>query len=1708
MGKLKQSQKKFVKTGGLKKEIEKRRRHKIITQARKKSGPKKRESEDGGDTGTRKPAAEASGKKKAAAEKKDLKSMDVDEFLKGDFLNDWEDGQEEEEDQGGASDESDDEDEEELDQDASDEEDEEEDDTDELAAMLGGDEPISDDGGSEDEEDDREEEAGKGKGKGGLKAENKKLRSQAAKHKAELEALKEKDPEFYKYLQEQDKQLLDFNESDEEEEEGEGQGEDKAKDEGEGEGEGEEGEEPPAKKGVVLTTALVDAWCKASKQDNVLGATRNLLRAFRTACHYGDSKENEDDASFSIPSSNSFNKIMVFTLREMDGILRKMLGDPTVAAGDRDVPMPSGSKLWDPRKSPRWKKLEPLVKTFLGNALHVLAQMTDNEMVAFTLRRLSFSITMLAAFPKIARKFLKTVLDLWGKSEGVVQMQAFLFIRQMCISIPSFMEPALKGVYKAFTANAKFVTATSIRNIHFMTNCVVELYALDADVAYELAFTYIRQLAILLRSALTLKTKDSYRGVYNWQFINCCDLWVKLLCTAPEEKLSLRPLVYPLSQVITGVMRMVPTLRYFPLRLHAVRQLNALAAATGHFIPVAPVLLELFHFADFKRPPKAVQYGGVDLDLVLRVTKQAVRSRGYQEDAVSRALLYLTEHLAQWAYSIAFPELAFPVLVQLRKLAKEVKVDRFRIQLKQLAEQIEANAAYVSKKRDGVSISPKDVAAATAFLSEDREQGRSKLVNYANTLRSRLQQRKEALKAEGSDDFSEGSGGDVMGEGNDEDDEDDSGNEGGGVQKRGGGNRGGMNSQRGRGGPSNRGRPDGQRHQGDRFGGHNRGRVSANMMPQVLPSNACSSPSELVFVVVSFSGYSIQPTDIYMLSRCLGVCDPHTSTESLPQSNTHVMISLLCVQPIAYPPSLAFLALKDAVASGAKTDPRVHQAICAVVDLVANYINASSSCIVFWCEELCPGPRLPTTQGLRNNPPCALVTRLKSVLQRFSLTAAPVDVAQPHSVATAAHTQSCPSSMTPSRRVVDTLRDVADAYRSQASRHYAAAIKDPRRHSIPEKAHKPRKSVGQPLRRGSDTLESVLGHDRLPSIRADVSPNKRKMAQTLPPGFGGRFSMSGPLGPPHRRPARQITPAPLPMEWGRRSGRRGLAGEASTTTTITTATVARASTEQAKKKRAPVPATFGRQSVLAEEPAGAGRAADSRGAAPGGGGTGARSVGQKKPGEKKRTSTSTSGVAAAPEREVGAGSKVEEPHVAAAGSSGEAKPEPAGQAGYDNDAPHAPASQPTAADLGPARTAQSGAVATSAAAPAAVARVGTTAAVEAGGTALGTDVTSSALHAPAGDDVSAGVGAERGVDGGAAMHRDPGVISVQVLKMVGEGAYGRVMKCRDRTNGELVAVKEFKILDDDPDAEDVRKTSLREVMLLKSVQHPNIVQYKDEFYVGNKIFIVMEFIPRNLLEVLEDSGNAIDHELVKKYIYQLIKAITFIHSQDIIYRDIKPENLLIDNNGTLKLCDFGFARYIGQGPALTDYVATRWYRAPELLLGPPFPQAPEVTYGKGVDMWAIGCLLGELLDGEPLFAGESDIDQLYKIQKMQGELTPEQQDIFQRNPHNAGITFNMGRKVSFRERYLGKMTRLEMDFAEKLLAMDPNKRMAGEQALKHAYFDSASWLRRSRRLRRTETATHGATIAAHAAVPARARSMDDGGLNPAALLRGSTAIGS
>jgi nucleolar complex protein 2 len=738
MGPKKKSTKKFERKH-LSGEIVRRKAAKVAAQRRRAKEMRLAASmaEDGEKEEEASEDDEAAAAAKDAGGKKRLEDMSIDEFLNAGSHGDGDGGDDDEEDGDGEEDDDDDDD------------------------LSGGEEDEEwPEGDDDDEDDDDDDDDDDDEAVAGVKKSNKLLREEIDTHKKDLDALKETDPEFYKFLQEEDSELLDFDES-----EGEDDDDDDDDDE---EDDDDDGSRPKSSKmdAKTLTSAVVTKLCERAASADSLGAVRNLLRAYRAAAHYGDEDEDEE-AGVRLASSSAFHALVTFTLEEMDTILRGLLGSPPAGHPDE-------ARMFKPHQQTRWKKVEPLAKSFLGNTLHLLGQLTDPDMSRFLMARLNASVPFFHAFERLTRKTLKAVLALFGSGEPALRVQSILLIRNMAAVLPPpTLERAAKGVYRQFAANAKFINAESIEHVVFMTTCVCEIYGLDQNQSYSLAFTYVRQLASLLRGALTNKSKEAFRAVYCWQYVNCLECWSRVLQThATAESDPLRPLIYPVAQVALGAARLLPSARYAPLRLRLVRALNALSEATGHFVPVAPLLLELLGFSELNKAPMATKNRPPDFSLVLRVAKQELRSPAVQEVIVEGALQLLAAHLNQWAYSPGFPELAHVPSRDLRRFCKATQVTRFRKAARAVVDAAERNADWIARKRDAVDFAPKDFDRARAFLAEEREAKKAPMEKLAAQLLDKERQRIAAMQATDVTLTRGGRGSDGTSDSDDDDDDD------------------------------------------------------------------------------------------------------------------------------------------------------------------------------------------------------------------------------------------------------------------------------------------------------------------------------------------------------------------------------------------------------------------------------------------------------------------------------------------------------------------------------------------------------------------------------------------------------------------------------------------------------------------------------------------------------------------------------------------------------------------------------------------------------------------------------------------------------------------------------------------------------------------------------------------------------------------------
>jgi len=222
------------------------------------------------------------------------------------------------------------------------------------------------------------------------------------------------------------------------------------------------------------------------------------------------------------------------------------------------------------------------------------------------------------------------------------------------------------------------------------------------------------------------------------------------------------------------------------------------------------------------------------------------------------------------------------------------------------------------------------------------------------------------------------------------------------------------------------------------------------------------------------------------------------------------------------------------------------------------------------------------------------------------------------------------------------------------------------------------------------------------------------------------------------------------------------------------------------------------------------------------------------------------------------------------------------------------------------------------------------------------------------------------------------------IQHLGEGQYANVYKAKDTVTGNIVAIKKIK-LGTRADAKDgINRTALREIKLLQEIFHINIITLLDVIGHKSNISLVMDFMDTDLEVLIRDTNIIFLPAQVKNIIIQTFKGLEHLHNNWILHRDLKPNNLLLNEAGVVKLADFGLARFFGSPNRIyTNQVVTRWYRSPELLLGAK-------NYGVGVDIWAVGCILAELLQRAPIFPGESDLDQLAKILEVLG--SPSEKD--------------------------------------------------------------------------------------------------------------------
>ncbi|KAK9507727.1 hypothetical protein O3M35_007516 [Rhynocoris fuscipes] len=529
-------------------------------------------------------------------------------------------------------------------------------------------------------------------------------------HKKSLDNLKKIDPEFYQYLEENDKKLLDFDVSDESDSEDEESLIHEPPDELElGSDESDyETEEGVKRSDKTVTLAFVKT-CRENLINNPsAGSIRQATELFHAAL---ERVTGESTAQYVVEGSAVFNAVMELCVMHLHKAVVEFLKLP-----------PQHAK--DPSKSKKWVKIKSILQSYFTDLFKILEGVASEHIVSVLLKHLHSLCCYVACYQKLCKSAIKHLTKLWSTGEDSVRVLAFLCILRLTTVVrkSTLLNTALKFMYIAYIRSSKFVSLNTLPQINFMKQTLVTLFTINPTLCYQHAFLYIRQLAIHLRNAITIHKKETFQTVYNWQYIQSIRLWVDLMCSA-KDSAEIQQLLYPLIQIILGCIRLIPTAQYLPLRFHCIKMLIKIAQEVGTYSPSLPLIIEALTCADLNKRLAKASMKPFDFTFVLRLSKKAMTETGFTDAVVENVFELLLEICVCYSHSITFPDLVVPAIVQLKHFIKECKTPKYSSKLKQALLKIEENYKYINTERNKLNLNLSDSNKINAIEMDIKAKG-------------------------------------------------------------------------------------------------------------------------------------------------------------------------------------------------------------------------------------------------------------------------------------------------------------------------------------------------------------------------------------------------------------------------------------------------------------------------------------------------------------------------------------------------------------------------------------------------------------------------------------------------------------------------------------------------------------------------------------------------------------------------------------------------------------------------------------------------------------------------------------------------------------------------------------------------------------------------------------------------------------------------
>lgn len=573
----------------------------------------------------------------------------------------------------------------------------------------------------------------------------------------DLDDLKEEDPEFYKYLEDNDKGLLELN--------------DNVMDQysGDDDSDAEQSVKATAEK-IEVTYKMVNNWSvalnKISKKNPNLKLIKTIITAFKASINMNN-EEVINDLKFTITDEKAFSKLMHLTLKDLPTVIIEKLEPYTL----KKLPNEQTTRILNPKTS---AKVANVLKHHAANLILMIQDINqDMKMASLILHSTSQLLPFFLSHRRTLKKLISAVVENWATTKHLeIQITLFAFLFESCKEFKKsiMLENLLKSLYSSFIKNCATNSNNNLRTanlVNFQKNSMVEIFLLDSTLSYQIGFEYLRQLAIHLRNSINAQTNNNhnsknkidpanaYKIVYNWQFVHSLDFWSRFLSMAchsdavVEQNSNMNELIYPLIQITIGTIKLIPTAQFFPLRFYLIKSLNRLIHSTGVYVPVYPLLQEILNSNIFKKQVKKEdkKMEPFDFQTNIKCNAQYLKSKTYQDGVVDQFIEILGEFMNCFCKSVSFPELSTPVIISLKRFIKVNSNNyKFNKKLNVLLEKIIKNNEFIEGKREDVEFSPSNKAELNKFLV-DVDWKTTPLGKYVSIEREIREERQKMLLA-------------------------------------------------------------------------------------------------------------------------------------------------------------------------------------------------------------------------------------------------------------------------------------------------------------------------------------------------------------------------------------------------------------------------------------------------------------------------------------------------------------------------------------------------------------------------------------------------------------------------------------------------------------------------------------------------------------------------------------------------------------------------------------------------------------------------------------------------------------------------------------------------------------------------------------------------------------------------------------------------